>query len=200
MNPIEIIGYTASILVAISLTMSQILKLRVINLLGAITFSIYGFLVGAYPVLFVNSFITFINIYYLYKFYKNKDSFEIINARDNPEYFAKFYNHYFSDILNFFPEFKIDDIDKFDTLFILRNLRPVNLVVYRVQDNNIAEIILDYSIKEYRDFLNGKYLLKVFKDINVNQLVTKTENKQHQIYLKRIGFVKNDFNLYVKKI
>ena len=41
----EFIGYAASILVAFSLMMSSILKLRIINLIGAITFVIYGLMV-----------------------------------------------------------------------------------------------------------------------------------------------------------
>jgi hypothetical protein len=39
----ELIGYAGSILIVISLAMSSIIKLRVINLMGAITFGVYGF-------------------------------------------------------------------------------------------------------------------------------------------------------------
>ena len=61
----EIIGYFASVLVAISLMMSSILKLRVINLLGAALFTLYGLLIGAYPVAVMNFFIVLIDLYYL---------------------------------------------------------------------------------------------------------------------------------------
>ena len=40
----ELIGYLASFLVAISLLMVSIVKLRLINLAGSIVFIIYGFL------------------------------------------------------------------------------------------------------------------------------------------------------------
>ncbi len=53
----EIIGYTASILVAVSLMMRSVFKLRVINLPGAVAFTAYGLLIGAYPVAAVNFFI-----------------------------------------------------------------------------------------------------------------------------------------------
>ncbi len=58
----EIIGYIASALVAISLMMSSILKLRVINLIGAAFFTVYGLLIGAYPVAVVNFIIVLIDI------------------------------------------------------------------------------------------------------------------------------------------
>lgn len=204
MDYVELTGYVASILVAISLTMSKILKLRIINTLGAVTFSIYGFLVGAYPVLVVNSFITLINIYYLIKMFRTKDVFDTLEEDNDSEYVKSFYTHYKKDIYNFFKDFKWDSLNKNKVIFILRNLRPVNLVVYNEQENGIIEILLDYTIPEYRDFLNGKYLISIFKEKKVRdsniQLVTKPTSKSHIKYLKKMGFTENDMGLFVKKI
>jgi hypothetical protein len=57
MTFLDIFGYVASVLVAVSLMMSNVLRLRIINTVGALTFAIYGYLVGAYPVLVVNGWI-----------------------------------------------------------------------------------------------------------------------------------------------
>lgn len=69
---IEYIGYAASILIGISMFMKNIVKLRFINLIGCILFTIYGFIIKAYPVAVVNLIIAFTNIYYLYKLTKDK--------------------------------------------------------------------------------------------------------------------------------
>lgn len=45
---LELIGYSAYLLIAISLMMSSILRLRIINSLGAVTFVVYGLAIGAY--------------------------------------------------------------------------------------------------------------------------------------------------------
>lgn len=66
-EPIELAGYSASILIAISLTMTDIYKLRIINSIGCLMFVIYGLNVGAYPVALANAIIIIINIYNLYK-------------------------------------------------------------------------------------------------------------------------------------
>lgn len=66
---IEWVGYAASILIAISMFMKDILKLRFINLVGSLLFAIYGFIIRAYPVAIVNTVIVFVNLYYLYKLY-----------------------------------------------------------------------------------------------------------------------------------
>jgi hypothetical protein len=68
----EIIGYTASALVAISLMMSSIVKLRVINMIGAALFTLYGLLIGAYPVAVLNFTIVLIDLYYLRETIKSK--------------------------------------------------------------------------------------------------------------------------------
>jgi hypothetical protein len=74
-NWLEWLGYLASLIVLISLLMNSILKLRWINLLGSSIFSLYGFLIGALPVGFMNLGIALINIYHLIKIYHSKEYF-----------------------------------------------------------------------------------------------------------------------------
>jgi hypothetical protein len=76
----EIIGYVASVLVAISLTMRSVLKLRVINLFGAAVFTLYGLLIGAYPVAVMNLFIVLIDLYYLREFIASNGYFSLPRA------------------------------------------------------------------------------------------------------------------------
>jgi predicted ABC-type sugar transport system permease subunit len=64
----ELLGYSASVFVAISLMMRSVSKLRVINLVGATLFTIYGLMIGALPVAALNFFIVLVNLYYLQQF------------------------------------------------------------------------------------------------------------------------------------
>ena len=64
---VEWIGYAASCAVAVSLLMTNIIRLRIINTVGCILFVIYGLLVGAYPVVISNIAIMLINAYQLIK-------------------------------------------------------------------------------------------------------------------------------------
>lgn len=66
----EWVGYLASVVVAISLMMSDIKKLRWWNLIGAALFVAYGLAIDAIPVALVNFFIVIIDIYYLVKLYR----------------------------------------------------------------------------------------------------------------------------------
>ena len=66
----EWVGYLASVVVAISLMMSNIKKLRWWNLIGAALFVAYGLAIDALPVALVNFFIVLIDAYYIVKIYK----------------------------------------------------------------------------------------------------------------------------------
>ena len=99
----ELIGYLASILVALSLTMRSILRLRLINLLGAAFFTVYGLLITAYPVAFLNGLIVGINLYYLYEMKRAKNYFTILEAHHDAAYLRMFLRYYAEDIKRFFP-------------------------------------------------------------------------------------------------
>lgn len=66
-EPIELVGYASSLFIAISLMMTDIFKLRIINSIGCLLFVIYGLNVKAYPVALANAIIIIINLYNLYK-------------------------------------------------------------------------------------------------------------------------------------
>jgi len=80
-------------------------KLRWINLVGAATFSIYGLLLGAYPVFILNGFITLVDIYYIVQMYRIKDYFEILEIQNpNAAFLNRFLDYHCDDIKIFFPE------------------------------------------------------------------------------------------------
>ena len=64
-DSIEILGYFASIMVAISFLMKSVRKLRFINIIGAICFVVYSVAIKAYPVALINLFTICVNTYYL---------------------------------------------------------------------------------------------------------------------------------------
>ncbi|MBD1566410.1 YgjV family protein [Vibrio sp. S12_S33] len=80
MNVIEILGYAASIMVAISLTMKDIVKLRILNFVGCALFTAYGLMIDAWPVVLTNSFIACVNVYFLVKMQQEKKTTEAKNA------------------------------------------------------------------------------------------------------------------------
>ncbi|MCL2244985.1 MAG: YgjV family protein [Treponema sp.] len=63
----EWIGYLASALVAVSITIKGGFYFRVLNLAGSICFLIYGVIIGSIPVIIINTYGIGINIFHLIK-------------------------------------------------------------------------------------------------------------------------------------
>ncbi|HBC3364601.1 TPA: YgjV family protein [Vibrio parahaemolyticus] len=76
MNMVEILGYAASIMVAISLTMKDIVKLRILNFIGCALFTAYGLMIDSWPVVLTNGFIACVNVHFLAKMQQEKKSLE----------------------------------------------------------------------------------------------------------------------------
>jgi hypothetical protein len=190
---IEIIGYVGSVLVAVSLMMSSIIRLRIINLIGSAIFSIYGFVIGAIPVGLLNGFITIVNIYYLIEMLSAKEYFKILQVQNDWEYLKYFLEFHAKDIKEFNPDFEFKQTDKWDILFMLRNSVPAGLLCFEHLDETSIFIKLDYVIPGYRDFKTGKYLYrKILKEAKIKKIYTEYGNKTHEQYLKRMGFVRTE--------
>lgn len=62
----EWIGYLASLILIISFMMKDVIKLRILNSIGATLFVAYGIMLTySWPIIITNQFILFANIYYL---------------------------------------------------------------------------------------------------------------------------------------
>lgn len=67
----EWVGYAASLMVALSFVMKDIVKLRIVNIIGCTLFIIYGLLMPTLriglPIILTNTAIVMVNLYYLSK-------------------------------------------------------------------------------------------------------------------------------------
>jgi len=192
-NIVIYIGYAGSVLVALSLMMSSLVRLRIINLIGASIFATYGFLIGAMPVAFLNSFIALVDIYYLIEIFSAREYFKVLEVKPDSYYLKYFCEFHAKEINKFQPTFRLVPDKNVFTFFILRNSVPAGLVVASPRGEEEVFINLDYAAPGYRDFKMGKYVInQVFKKKNVKRLSSDPGNPVHEKYLKRMGFKKID--------
>lgn len=197
MQLIEIVGYFASALIAISLMMSSIVKLRIINFVGAFIFSTYGFIIGSYPVGILNGFITLVDIYYLSEifFKKENEYFRVLEVKNNSDYLNYFLQYYEQDIKKFIPSFSFIPCEECHVMFVLRNTIPAGLVISEYSDDDSIHVRLDYAIPGYRDFKMGKYVFnEIFKHKKVKNIYSDPGNEKHESYLRKMGFEKTELN------
>lgn len=195
-NWLEWLGYLSSIIVAISLLMSSIIKLRWYNLAGSILFAIYGYMIHAIPVALINTIIVFINIYYLYKIYTEKEYFKLIEINEENNYIKSFFDFYKNEITKYSPDFKFTMTGAAVSFYILRDMVPAGVFIASEHDKESLLINLDFVMPEYRDFKIGKFVFedneRYFKDKGYEKLFCYASNHEQNAYLKKMGFEEVD--------
>lgn len=200
----EYVGYFASVMVALSLMMTSFSRLRIINTIGAIIFTAYGFLIDSYPVVVLNSFMVLLNLFHLYRLHYKTEKLNIIQTQVDGEYIANFLQVYKKQIKRFKPDFNFDISNYNVALLTLRNMNIAGIIMGKETDDKTLNIGLDFVIPEYRDMKIGNYVFvlnkQYFKDKGYLKLITTGENKQHESYLKKVGFLKMESNWFEIKI
>ena len=95
----DLIGYAASAFLAVSLMVTGAFKFRTINMVGQVTFIIYGVVIHAFPIIIANAVLLLINIYQLYKLLQSKEQFKYVPIQLSDKIIDNF--------LKLFPEFSL---------------------------------------------------------------------------------------------
>ncbi len=201
---LEIIGYVGSVLIGLSLTMSNIKKLRWINLFGAAIFAIYGVLISAWPVLFLNGFIVLTDIWHLYRMSRRNEFYSLLPVQDKPSaYLKRFTEFHGQEIQTLFPHFSLSE-GGIEGWWVLRDVQPVGLFLFHRNGQHTAVVDVDYVAPAFRDMKSARWFfsegLAHLRDKGINALVARSDSPQHQRYLVNIGFRKESEGLYRRQI
>ncbi len=195
---IEGIGYIGSALIAFSMLMTSVKKLRIINTVGSFIFVVYALLISSYPTAAMNIFLVFVNIYNLIKLNKDSKSFTISECYKDESLIQLYLNSNLDDILKYFPNF--DPAPNHMLTFLVSNrAEPIGIMIGKMLGENSFEIELDYTIPTYRDYSVGTYLYNYLENKwYASEFIYSEENPNHTKYLLSVGFVKEG-DKYIRK-
>lgn len=202
-TPVELIGYLASALIVLSLLMASVLKLRIINLVGATVFTVYGLLIGSWPVILTNAAIVVIDIYYLVIMLRDRAQrgyFEVVDVPADSPILRRFVAFHLDDIRRFQPSFTGVE-DDHHAWMVLRDAIPVGVVVGERDDDRLR-LHANYVTPEHRDFTAGSVLFGgsgAFQDVGSDVLESLGETDAHRRYLSRMGF-EHDGELWTRAV
>ena len=187
---VELVGYLGSALVVLALTMTSVVRLRMISLLGSITFGVYGILIESVPIIITNVSIAVINVWFLRtELGLHRDLGASPIAPDAP-FLTDFIDVHLADIRRFQPDFAMPEEDAF-VLLLTRDGLPAGAVVGRRHDDELA-ITLDYVTPPYRDSRLGNWLFGpgrgAFRKAGITRLTSSAGDAAHRAYLERMGF------------
>jgi hypothetical protein len=201
----ELVGYLASALVVLSLTMTSVVRLRMVSLAGSITFFLYGVLIESVPIMITNGSIAVINVWFLRREFasggpRGRD-LGVSHIRPDSPFLADFVAFHLADIHRFQPDFHLPTGDDVVTLLLNRDGLPAGLLIGRRQGSTLT-IDLDYVLGPYRDSRIGRWLYgpgsSVFRADGIDELRSAGTTDTHRKYLERVGFRESttDADLY----
>ena len=193
---IELIGYLGSALVVISMLMTSVVKLRVVNTIGSAIFMGYALVIGSYPTALMNFFLIAINLYHLFRLFRDQKQYDLISATLGEGYISYFLEKNGQDIVRCFPEFEGHDRHADCVFLVCCGGDPASVFLADNAGNGDLEIVLDYAAPAYRDTSAGRFLYDRLKEKGYRRLIFRGSTQNHAAYLERVGF-KQEGNAYV---
>lgn len=185
---IEAIGYLGSTLVLVSFLMASVFKLRVVNTVGSVIFTIYACIIHSYPTAIMNACLVGINIYYLVKMSNTSKVYDLVKADSDDSLLDYFIHQYRDDIIKIFPGINMDFSNANASYVICHEGKLVGAMLGQ-ENNGVIEVLLDYTVPQYRDFSIGKFLFDKLQEEGIKSLTYRGSDENHKAYLAKTGFV-----------
>jgi hypothetical protein len=185
---IEAIGYLGSTLVLVSFLMASVFKLRVVNTVGSVIFTIYACIIHSYPTAIMNACLVGINIYYLVKMSNTSKVYDLVKADSDESLLDYFLNQYREDIIKIFPGINMDFSNANTSYVVCHEGKLVGAMLGQEKDG-VIEVLLDYTVPQYRDFSIGEFLFSKLQEEGIKSLTYRGSDENHKAYLAKTGFV-----------
>lgn len=188
----ELIGYLGSVLVIVSMLMTSVVKLRVINTIGSVIFAVYALLIHSYPTAAMQVALIIINLVNLRKLYSMQKEYSIKKLESKETFVQTFLEQNMNDIKKYFPDFVLPETPV-DAYYIYSSNNSVGILIGRTTSTPASlEVLLDYTTPAYRDTTAGKFLYEKLKEQGITKVIAKTNVEQHKKYLLKMGFTEKE--------
>ncbi len=184
---LEVFGYIGTALVIVSMLMTSVVKLRVINICGSVISTIYAIIGNAWPIVLLNTSLILINVIQLIRMSRSKVTFNrvISDVSDNSVlYFLSLYD---DDIKKYFPEHSLKAFENCTVYTAYIGSEAVGIIIGESAGDRM-DIRLDYSTPKYRDLSVSTFLFSKLREDGITTLSAASGVPEHKKYLLRMGF------------
>ncbi len=196
MDALQILGYAASIVIFISLTMKSLAKLRIINAIGSLLFVIFALKTNSLPTVALNAGLVIIDMYYFFRMMRTKDNFDIMEVRKDNEIITRFCEKHQGELDAIFGSEALDACTNFAAYF--RNDDIAGIVGYAQEfdgTSRAAKLFIDFVVPKYRDFAIGRYFfvkdVRFWQRQDIERITVASPSAGHVPYLKQLGFTED---------
>lgn len=195
---LETIGWIGSLLVVWSLIVARVVRFRWMNLAGAAIATIYNAIIGVWPFAFMNLAITIIDIYWLWRLYREArviGTYRVLPVQLADAYVQEVLRVHADDIAAHAPDFVSQTDDARVAFLITRGDEAVGIIALRDLGNGTGQVDLDWVKERFRDFSPGEFLYResrVLADAGFERLEVVPHAGTDTAYLTRVGYTLAD--------
>src|SRR5690554_442124 len=160
---LEAIGWIGSILVVASLMVARVLRFRWMNLAGAAIATLYNAIIEVWPFAFMNLAITIIDIYWLWRLYRearHTGTYHVLPVRLGDAYVQEVMRIHADDIAEHAPDFTATTDDARVAFLVTRGDEAVGIVAVRDLGDGTGRVELDWVKERFRDFSPGEHVYR----------------------------------------
>ena len=184
---IELIGYFGSLLVVVSMLMTSVVRLRIINSIGSMIFTCYALIIKSYPTALMNFSLVVINVYNLYRLLKVQKDYSVVPLSADEAFYQYFLNRFEKNIRRFFPSF--DKNAAYSKMYMICcKTDAAGILLGNDGEEGEINVAVDYATPAYRDCSAGKHLYRYLEDRGITKLTISDCSFWHRSYLRHMGF------------
>jgi hypothetical protein len=199
---VELLGYAASFIILISLTMKSIVKLRWINAAGSLLFVVFAVLTRSWPTVVMNVGIIFIDVIFVMSLSRKAGDYRLVKAERGSAWLEFFYETNRTEIESIFGPDAFAAAKSFS--YFVCNGEVAGLFAWKELSTTECQIVIDFVTPRFRDTKIGRYFfdrhISAFREKGYARFVYKDVGRAHWKYLEKIGFTREGEGCYSKTI
>ena len=167
--------------------MTSVIKLRIINTIGSLIFTVYALIIKSYPTALMNFSLVLINVYNLYRLLKVQKDYSVVPVSADEAFYQYFLSRFEKNIRRFFPNF--DRNAQYSRMYMICcKTDAAGILLGNNGEDGGINVAVDYATPAYRDCSAGKHLYRYLAERGMTKLSVADCSFWHRSYLKHMGF------------
>lgn len=194
MSMYEVVGWTGSVLVVVSLMVPSVRRFRWLNFAGSLLATVYNAVFAIWPFFAMNLAITLIDAYWIVRLERGARrgrDYSLVPIGVDEPYLAHLLDLFREDIHRWYPSFVRAAGEGRRAFLVLHGAETIGVVVAEVR-GRAADVVLDLVAPRFRDFTPGRFVYgaRGLTDlVDVDSLRVLAGTTTDPSYFERVGFV-----------
>ncbi|MGJ7441855.1 hypothetical protein [Aquipuribacter sp. MA13-6] len=200
---LDALGWAGSAVLILSLSLSNVLRFRALNLLASVVLTVFNALLGIWPMVAMNAIIAGLNVWHLARLLRTRDdesTYEVVGVDARSEYLAHLLLVHGPDVERHNPGFDLAELLRREeppgscrvlAFLVLRGDETVGVVVLCDGGDGVARVELDYVTARFRDFSVGTFVYRGdgrLASQGLNRLLASRRMADRAAYFSAVGF------------